>query len=289
MSCSLVLVWSLAATSYICGYRSRVNAIKHNSVSYSMKDRAEGFSPIVHIAETDSTNRWLRQAVNTEEYGTSRTNIVVVADYQTSGRGCGTNTWESERGKNLTFSVLLHPARVPASRQFILSMANALALKDTLDNYVSDIKIKWPNDIYWRDKKICGTLIESTLQGSHIKDCIIGTGLNVNQHEFHSDAPNPVSLCQILGYEVNRNELLQQVLDNMAKYMAMVEKGLWDDISTCYRYHLYRLDETHGYRFLDGRMEQCKLLGVTDDGHLELLANNGEVYRMTFKEVQFII
>ena len=238
---------------------------------------------IVHIEETDSTNQWLRKHADGDD------NVVVVADYQTAGRGCGTNHWESERGKNLLFSLLLHPTGVPASQQFIVSMANALALKSTLDDYVTDIKIKWPNDIYWRDSKICGTLIETTLQGANIKDCIIGTGLNVNQQVFHSDAPNPVSLRQILGREVSREEVLQKVLDNTAKYITMVESGSWDAIRTYYRYHLYRLEETHDYRFQDGSVERCKLLGVTDDGHLELLAGGREVYTMAFKEVQFVI
>lgn len=237
---------------------------------------------IRHIDETDSTNRWL------QKQGGSG-NVVVVADYQTAGRGCGTNSWESERGKNLLFSILIHPVNVPAASQFILSMANALALKETLDEYITDVKIKWPNDIYWKDKKICGTLIETTLQNGRIKDCIIGTGINVNQRVFCSDAPNPVSLCQILGYEVSCEVVLQKLLDHTARYLDLVENGGWEKIRVFYRYHLYRLEETHRYRFDDGHEEYCKLVNVTDDGHMELLHDNRETYRLAFKEVQFII
>lgn len=242
---------------------------------------------IIHIPETDSTNRYLHELGGKDD-------VCVWADYQTAGRGCGTNTWESEQGKNLLFSLLIHPANVPATDQFILSMANALALKDALADYVDDIMIKWPNDIYWHDRKLGGTLIETTLQGSRIKDCIIGTGLNVNQDAFRSDAPNPVSLMQILKHEVHRSELLQQVVDNMTKYMAMVDNGSWSTIRTLYRNHLYRLEETHDYRFTDGSVKSCKLVGVTDDGRLQLLlpeeqGGGHSIATFAFKEVQFIL
>ena len=168
----------------------------------------------IHIKETDSTNNWLKGYQS--EVGEDMT--VVTTDYQSAGRGCGSNQWESEAGKNLMFSILLHP-KVSAKDQFILSMANALALKDVLDGYTDGIKIKWPNDIYWNDKKIGGTLIETSLQGSEIKDFIIGTGINVNQREFHSDAPNPVSLIQITGRETNRQEI-DFVLEYDASYVT---------------------------------------------------------------------
>ncbi|MBR6276121.1 MAG: biotin--[Prevotella sp.] len=241
---------------------------------------------IVHIDETDSTNRWLKNYATADKHATG---TVVVANYQTAGRGCGTNTWESERGKNLLFSILVHPADVLAADQFILSMANALALSDTLSDYADDVSIKWPNDIYWKDSKLCGTLIETTLQGNHIMDCIIGTGINVNQTCFLSDAPNPISLCQILGHAVDRDEVLQKVLDNLAKYMEMIRAGHHDVIRKHYRRQLYRMGETHLYRFADGQEAYCKLVNVTDDGHLELLHDNRETYLMAFKEVQFVI
>lgn len=240
---------------------------------------------VVHIDETDSTNRWLRE--------NGKGNMIVVASYQTAGRGCGQNTWESERGKNLTFSVLFHPRQVPAADQFILSMANALALKEAIGIYVDNVKIKWPNDIYWRDRKICGTLIETALQGSLIKDCIIGTGINVNQRTFHNDAPNPVSLCQILGRETDTDELLQRVTECTMKYMRLVEDGAWDTIRTNYRRHLYRLNESHLYR-IGSEQKRCQLADVTDDGHLRLLIQEtGQAAATTadfaFKEVSFII
>ena len=119
---------------------------------------------IVHIDETESTNRWMKERGGDED-------MVVVADYQTAGRGCGTNRWESERGKNLLFSMLIHPEAIAATRQFCISMAVSLAVFETLDQYIGDVSIKWPNDIYWRDGKICGILIENTLSGSTKEYC----------------------------------------------------------------------------------------------------------------------
>lgn len=241
---------------------------------------------VIHLNETISTNQWLR------DYGGNE-DMTVWADYQTAGRGCGTNSWESERGQNLLFSLLLHPKGVPAASQFILSMANALALRDALAEQIDDVTIKWPNDIYWHDQKICGTLIETTLRSSGIATCIIGTGINVNQQQFLSDAPNPVSLRQILGHDTDREELLHRVLSHIARKMDEVELGAWEPIRAHYRQHLYRRGETHDY-LIDGKREKCELTGVTDDGHLQLLLLSGQgkedrLLSFAFKEVQFIL
>ena len=106
---------------------------------------------------------------------------------------------------------------------------------------------------------------------------------------FCSDAPNPVSLFQILEHEVDRQELLNKVLTNLSKYMDLLKNGSWEKIRVFYRYYLYRLEEMHSFRFDDGAVEYCKVVSVTDDGHLELLHDNREIYRLAFKEVQFII
>ena len=136
---------------------------------------------IVHVDETDSTNRWMKE--NGEGV------MVVVADFQTAGKGCGSNTWESERGQNLLFSVLIHPQKVSARTQFIITQMVSVALCNTLQRYIPQTpEIKWPNDIYVGDKKICGVLIENRLEGHRIKDCVIGIGLDVNQTEFKSQS-----------------------------------------------------------------------------------------------------
>ena len=229
---------------------------------------------IVHIDETDSTNRWLREQGGEE-------NVVVWADYQTAGRGCGTNHWESERGKNLTFSMLLHPHDVPAQKQFRISRAISLAICKALGQHIGDLSIKWPNDIYWRDGKIGGILIEVTLLGNKVKDCIIGIGLNINQRVFRSDAPNPVSMWQICEQETDCEQLLQEILQAFQEYMCKSNKDEYQSM-------LYRRKGFHPYADKDGAF-MAEIIDVEDDGHLLLRDDNGQLRRYAFKEVTFVI
>ena len=152
---------------------------------------------LIHLAETDSTNRHLQRLLQADAALADET--VAIADFQTSGRGQIGNVWESEAGQNLTFSLLYKPQHLPANQPFRIAQIAALSVKKTLDKYVSGITVKWPNDIYRRNLKICGMLIENTLSGGFITHSIIGIGLNINQTVFRSDAPNPVSLSQITG------------------------------------------------------------------------------------------
>ena len=228
---------------------------------------------IVHIGETDSTNHWLK------EHGEGE--MVVVADYQTAGRGCGTNTWESERGKNLLFSALIHPNQIPASHQFHISMAVSVAISEALEQYIGDVSIKWPNDIYWRNGKICGILIEQTLKGTVIKESIIGVGLNVNQRIFRSDAPNPVSLWQITAQETDRDALLSDILSRLRQLLT-------EDVRSRYMARLYRRSGFHPYTDAGGAF-MARIADVRADGRLVLADDEGRERIYAFKEVQFII
>ena len=232
---------------------------------------------IIHIDETDSTNRWLRQSLNE----TQEQPVVVVADYQTAGRGCGTNSWESERGKNLLFSMFYHPVGIPAIQQFRISMAISLAISETLEQYIGDVSIKWPNDIYWRNGKICGILIENVLQGSSIKNCIIGVGLNVNQQKFHSDAPNPVSLWQITRQDTDHDALLEDIL---RRFEALIGQ----DVRHSYLLRLYRRKGFHPYVDAHGAF-MAEIADVSDDGHLTLIDDTAKQRVYAFKEVSFVI
>ncbi len=156
----------------------------------------------------------------------------LMAEYQTAGKGQRGNSWESEYGKNLTFSTVFYPQTIAPASQFILSMAVASAICTALAHYVHAdcLQIKWPNDIYWKDKKIAGILIENDLTGSQISQSIIGIGININQEEFHSSAPNPVSLRQITQKETDRMEVLNSVL-------AHIIASLFPDRKQRNRYH----------------------------------------------------
>jgi len=232
----------------------------------------------LYLEETDSTNDFLRQYTPGEDENMT----VVWTDFQRKGRGQGTNHWESEAGKNLTFSVLIHPHEVLAKDQYIISMAVA----ETIHRYLSGVtdaavSIKWPNDIYVGDFKIAGILIENSLSGEHIRDCIIGIGLNVNQQHFVSDAPNPVSLCQLLGHEVDREALLHDILRRFCDNLTH-----WESLHDTYCALLYRREGFHRYEDQNGILE-AKLVTVTPNGRLVLEEHNGQQRSYAFKEVKF--
>lgn len=142
---------------------------------------------------------------------------VVSAVAQTAGRGQRGNSWESEPGKNLSFSMVLRPVHWPVTRQFELSMAVSVGAARALSAAMPgvDVRIKWPNDIYVGDGKMVGMLLENTLTGSEIARCIAGIGINVNQRIFRSDAPNPVSMAMLTGREYDLDALLAAVAESV--------------------------------------------------------------------------
>ena len=245
---------------------------------------------IIRLHHTDSTNTYLSRYAGDSDDDM----VVVTADYQSNGRGQGTNTWESEDGKNLLFSMLVKPTGIEAEKQFVLSMAEALALKEAIDSVISqgcdgeDVRLKWPNDIYWRDYKISGTLIETTLSGKTIKTCIFGTGIDVNQTVFRSETPNPLSLCSIVGTQIDREALLESIVTCFERYYKMVVDHNYDRIAGAYKAALYRRTGMH--RYADRNGEFCaEIKDVALNGTLTLQTDTGETRHYAFKEVKFII
>lgn len=238
----------------------------------------------INLHSTDSTNNYLRGYVMDDNEDI----VVVHADYQTAGRGQGSNTWESENGKNLLFSLMVRPHTIPVTRQFVLSMTMAVALKETLDGYAEGFELKWPNDIYWHHLKISGTLIETTVSGKGLGRCIFGVGINVNQQSFTSNAPNPVSLSAITGQEEDITELLGRVVEAFCKYYAMLLDGRYADLSDLYHAALYRRQGFHAYRDADG-MFDAAIVEIEDDGHLVLRDKDCHFRRFAFKEVEFLV
>ena len=180
----------------------------------------------MRVETTDSTNTLLKELIAQQPIANSQELKFLYAGYQTAGRGQTGNGWESEANKNLLCSILL-PAR---ENLFELNVVTAVAVQRLLGE---DFTIKWPNDIYWQDRKIAGILIENAIIGNELKYSIAGIGLNVNQTEWHSDAPNPVSLKQITGKDYDIDELMEQLY-------AEVQKALNEDVWAYYKAHLYR-------------------------------------------------
>ena len=384
---------------------------------------------MLELDEVTSTNDFLRgyKSVDGE-----RRITLVTAEYQTAGRGAGTNHWESQRGENLLFSLLVHPRHIPADRMFVMSEIMSLAVREAIaplnppmmgdftrkngrtayktaspdryellkafvkenrqhptyaekalwemvknDNlgcpfrrqhiigdYIVDfvclqknliveidggyhaeleqkeydrertaslqrmgfkvirftneeviadtkhvlhriqalmqhspimggdggglLSIKWPNDIYYGDKKICGMLIENDLRGTCVERCVMGVGINVNQTAFESDAPNPISLAQILGQVVERRFVLESIMEHFTRYYKWTEQGRLEELHEMYLSHLYRIHEKH--RFRDEKGEFCATItDVEPTGHLVLVDEHGAERRYSFKEVEYLI
>ncbi len=240
----------------------------------------------IHLDETHSTNSYLRELITKEKEQPEGT--VVVTDYQTAGRGQRGNSWESERGKNLMFSLLLHPDHIPAGKQFILSQLISLAIVTVLQEYDPHFSIKWPNDIYWKEKKIAGMLIEVDITGSMLSNAIAGIGININQTSFKSNAPNPVSLVQITGKKHNLPELLEKLLDRIADEYSGYSPEKEEEIIQRYKNLLFRNKGVHPY-LCEGEIFNASIEGIEANGHLILKKENGSIRSFAFKEISFVI
>ncbi len=241
---------------------------------------------IHHLQSTDSTNSYLRRLIAEGKDLPDMT--VVTAFEQTAGRGQKGNSWETEPGKNVIFSLLCHPVFVRPSQQFVLSQCIALAIAETLSEYTDGITVKWPNDVYWRDKKISGTLIECDLQGCKISNCIIGSGININQTVFRSDAPNPVSLKQITGVDHDADTILAQTVERFTSLYDLLRKGKDSVIAERYMKCLYRREGFYYYEDADGRFS-ARIHSIEPSGHLVLQTVDGSLRSYEFKEVRFIL
>lgn len=240
---------------------------------------------IIHLKETNSTSSCLREL---RDKGLAKEFTVVIADYQTAGRGQRGNSWEAEDGKNLLFSLLLHPSFLSANRQFLLSQIVSLSIKEELDTYADGISIKWPNDIYWKERKICGILIENDLQDGYISQSISGIGININQSTFLSPAPNPVSLLQITGSEQDCPIILINIMKRLHTYYLKLQQGHSDRIAKAYYNSLFRKDMLSRYSDKNG-IFFAKIIRVEPSGLLVLSDQSGEERQYAFKEISYTL
>ncbi len=241
----------------------------------------------IKVSQTASTNTYLSRLAATLPGGT-----VIYTPRQTAGRGQKGNSWESEDGKNLTFSMLIKRPPVKARDQFYLSEAAALAVVEALTAEAGNgFTVKWPNDIYWLDKKICGMLLENSLDGSDIAHCIVGIGLNVNQERFLSDAPNPVSLINITSHEHDLMALLKRVCSRIEELVdSLGNEVARQQLHSQYMTALYRNDGLlHPFEDASGNRFMASVAGIAPDGTLTLQHEDGTSHAYLFKQVKHII
>lgn len=241
--------------------------------------------PIYFVEETPSSNTLLKDLSASQNL---KEGTIIAARHQTAGKGQKGNQWESEKDKNLTFSMIIYPEMVAIENQFILSEIVSLAIKKTLDKYTPQISIKWPNDIYWKDKKICGILIENSLSYERIEKCIIGIGLNINQEHFISNAPNPVSLYQITQQTYDLKALLKEFHLHFGSYYNLLSNKYTENIHSEYMNALYRNNGLFPYKDKNSTF-RAAITNVLPSGHLILKDEENKEKCYAFKEVSFII
>lgn len=248
----------------------------------------------IHLAECPSTNTYVRQLLDAGEELADLT--LVYTDSQTAGRGQASNRWESAAGRNVAFSLLCRPESVPPARQFAISETIALAVVLGVTSCVraggaalpAPLEVKWPNDIYCGGRKLCGTLIECDLRGGRIARCIIGTGINVNQTEFLSDAPNPVSLKQLCGRDFSPETVLRSVCEAFCSLYGPLCGGGAEAIHAAYLSCLYRREGWHRYADRTGEFD-ARIEGVEPTGRLCLSLADGSRRDYEYKEVKFVL
>jgi BirA family biotin operon repressor/biotin-[acetyl-CoA-carboxylase] ligase len=234
-----------------------------------MNNRIIG-SHIIELERTTSTNTYTDNLLLSQKPAEG---TVIIADQQTQGKGLDQNSWESEAKKNLTFSIILYPEFLNPSEQFRLE---------------SNIKIKWPNDIYVGDKKLCGTLVQNSIVGPKLTECIIGIGLNINQEQFYSDAPNPVSLKQINGQNYDLQLCLANLCNSLDNRYSQLKNKQYSKLESDYLSLLYRYFEWHDF-IIDEVKLHARIIGITKYGQLKMESSDGKFYACGMKEVVYCL
>lgn len=245
---------------------------------------------IVHLLEVDSTNRYVRdEAVALWQNRGINDFAVVSAGLQTAGRGQRGNTWSSNAGENLLFSILVRPGEtLEVSKQFLLSQAVALCIHDAMKCYGIDTLLKWPNDIYAGSRKLAGILLELDYSGAFVEQAIIGIGLNVNQEGFPPMDRVPVSMKMLWKRDFILDDVLATILDLFEHYYTEMRFGNRDAIAAEYKRVLLGMNERHTFIDRDGRFDAV-IQDIESDGHLILRRNDGSTGRYAFKEVEMVL
>lgn len=245
---------------------------------------------IIWLGEVDSTNSEARRHISDID------NLSVMSALsQSQGRGQMGNTWSSAPGENLTFSIVMKPEGLNAIRardQFVLSEAAALTIVEFLSGHDIQAEIKWPNDIYVGNRKICGMLIENSLRGDTISHSIIGIGLNVNQRNFDINLPNPTSMAILSGIRTDIRKALEEITDtfrSICETMLASSEGR-TRLHSLYLSRLWRLDEEHSYvETATGKAFTGTIKGVSPTGRLLIETADGSLKEFAFKEISYII
>ncbi|WP_316849906.1 biotin--[acetyl-CoA-carboxylase] ligase [Pedobacter agri] len=240
---------------------------------------------LIKLKEVDSTNNYLKELLSKSEPLPEGT--AIMADNQFAGRGQQNSVWQTEVGKNISASIYFKPSALALNKQFYLNMAVSLAVSEALSHFIPQgIKIKWPNDMYYLNKKLGGILIENTLTGSSIKSSVIGIGLNINQEHFAEDISHKAtSVFRILHKEVQLEVIMEKLFVFMEKYYLILKSGKFSILHDIYLERLYNFGISRFYK-QGGEVFEGIIDGVEENG--QLLMNVGGTQKLfNFKEIEF--
>ena len=243
---------------------------------------------IIKLDAVNSTNEYLKKYIKENSIKTTH---IAYTFIQTNGKGQRGNTWDSEPGKNLAFSICLFPENMRAKDQFSLNMIVSLFIFNILKSLkIPDLKIKWPNDILSCGKKICGILNEVKVRGDSLENIIIGFGLNINQENF-DNLPNASSLKLINKITYDLNNFTALIIQSLKRYDYLNPKSELElkKINTNYNRNLYKLNNFSNFKDSEKKIFQGKIISVGKDGLLKMRLKNGNIENYNFQEIQMIL
>jgi len=242
----------------------------------------DGFFNILDTV--DSTNNYAMAQIHA---GKAKHGMLWFTHAQTAGKGQRGKYWATESGKNIAMSLVLAPGQLSITHQFHLSALVALASFEFFFTYAGEeTKIKWPNDLFWRDRKAGGILIENIYQGKVWKWAVVGIGININQTKFENTLINPVSLKQITGTHFEPVELAKDLYARLMKKLAEQDQDSGKKIMQNYNTHLYKLNEKITLK-KDVTKFKTVIKYVSDDGHLITL--DAMEREFDFGEVEWVL
>jgi BirA family transcriptional regulator, biotin operon repressor / biotin---[acetyl-CoA-carboxylase] ligase len=246
-----------------------------------MKNFTAGY-PMIKLQSVDSTNSYAAHLLRNSDVveGT-----VILAVYQTMGKGYQNSRWISEAGCNILFSLILRPDFLLAERQFYLSMCISNAIHDFIMPLARPVQIKWPNDILLQGRKVAGILIENTVLQQNLHTSVVGIGLNINQKEFLPDLRNPTSLALATGKEFDLSESLNELLRSLDAHIDALYEERYAEIKTYYLNNLHKLNEWAEYTDSSGTFTG-RIADVADSGELIVLKQNGTLMQYGFKQIE---
>ena len=245
---------------------------------YSMK--------IVKLNAINSTNTFLKDMVRSSAVENF---TVVVTDHQTNGKGQFDNVWTSEKGKNLTFSMLCSFSELEVKNSFYLNCAVSLAIYNILGRYIKKkLKIKWPNDILSSNHKLCGILIENTVSNGKVVNAVVGIGLNVNQENFPTEIQRATSLKILTEKVYDKDAVLNALIVEIEHQMTFIESQQFDLLKLNYEKVLYRNGEPSMFHSDKFGNFLGKILGITYQGKLIVELENESLETFDLKEIRFI-